>query len=107
MSKEDFLKLMKDMSSEKADPSNGKKNSLSNRKLSIKNSTYIAKKIKAVRDEEDNEENNDEDEDEQLYNDAFKEVIRGVMFIVNIQQQRAAVAEKLRQEREKELEKKK
>ena len=73
MSKEDFLKLMKDMSNEKSNQTIVKKNSIQGRKLSLKN-TSIAKKSKANRDEEESDVNYVEDEDEQKYNDVFKKI---------------------------------
>jgi len=96
MSKERFLQLMKEKA--KGNLQIEKKAVSGNKTLQLKHS-LVNKKHKTTRDEDDSDENNVEDIVDQECNEELVHVLRG--------QQRAAAAEKLRQEREKELEKKK
>ena len=102
MTKDEFIEMMKEKGLE---TNKLEKKSQSGKSGITKHmSQGNIKKMKNGSDEPDDEEGDDVAEFQ--INEEFKDVIRGV-FVLLIQQQRAAAAERLRQEREKENEKKK
>ena len=67
------------MSYDNANQSNGKNIISATKQMSLKNASSLMKKIK-TKDVEENEDNYVDDDEEQIYNDVFKDVIKGVMF---------------------------
>lgn len=82
MTKDEFVKLMKEKAIE-ISSQNEKKSQLDRKtssNIKVPSSNQQSKKLRNIKEDEDNEDANDEDEVDQLVNEEFKDVIRSVIY---------------------------